>query len=279
MKYILEQVNNSIFGEIDVNEARKNNHQLHFVGYIFVVSGTSSSTKVRMTTDSSMRTESGLSLNKVAQPAPGDVPSLQGILICSRCHPFYAVYNIKKFFRSVHTSDKDSSLRIICVPSNSFSSPPSPYPSWIYYRNQAISLGDSAFGDYATCTKVAAVKMFIHESPVHLQPRILQAKLEDTYINDGSVGAGSSSGIAILQDKISEILQKSGFCINSWECFSENIASKYLGMTWDRLNNHYLLKFCLNLHKKFRSIPSGTNLTQISTRTNPHPSPRRSSNQ
>ena len=35
---------------------------MHFVVYNFVVSATSSSTKVRMTTDSSMKTETGLSL-------------------------------------------------------------------------------------------------------------------------------------------------------------------------------------------------------------------------
>ena len=44
-RYILEQVNNGNYVEIDVNEARENNHQLQFVGYNFVVSATSSSTK------------------------------------------------------------------------------------------------------------------------------------------------------------------------------------------------------------------------------------------
>ena len=74
-KYIQEQVDNGNYVEINIEDARKEN-QLHFVGYNFVVSATSSSTKVRMTTDSSMQTETGLSLNEVTQPAPGDVPSL-----------------------------------------------------------------------------------------------------------------------------------------------------------------------------------------------------------
>ena len=67
-KYIHEQINNGNYEKIAVEEARKK-HQLHFVGYNFVVSSTSSST------------ESGLSLNKVTQPAPGDIPSLRGILV------------------------------------------------------------------------------------------------------------------------------------------------------------------------------------------------------
>ena len=128
------------------------------MGYNFEVSATSSSTKVRMTTDSSMHTETSLSLNEVTQPAPGDVPSLRGILVCSRCHPYYAVYDIKKFFRSVRTSDRDSFLRIVCVPSDSFSCPPSPSPTWNFFHDQAIPFGDSASGDYATCAKVTTVQ-------------------------------------------------------------------------------------------------------------------------
>ena len=68
-KYIQQQIDNGNYSEINPEDHRKN-HQLHFAAYNFVVSSTSSSTKVRMTTDSSMRTESGLSLNDVTQPAP-----------------------------------------------------------------------------------------------------------------------------------------------------------------------------------------------------------------
>ena len=153
-KYIQEQIDNGKYIKIDVEEARKEN-PLHFVGYNFVVSATNSSTKVRMTTDCSMRTETGLSLNKVTQPAPGDVPSLRGLLVCSRCHPNYTVYDIKKFFRSVRTSDQDSLLRIVSVPSNSFSCPPSPNPTWSFFCDPVIPFRDSASGDYATCAKVA----------------------------------------------------------------------------------------------------------------------------
>ena len=132
-KYMQEQIDNGNYVKISVKESRKNN-QLHLVGYNFMVLSTSSSTKVRMTTDSSMRTESGLSLNEVTQPAPGDVPSLRGILMRSRSHPFYAVYDIKKFFRSVRISDKDSFLRIVCVPSNSFLS------DYLQLRRSALHL-------------------------------------------------------------------------------------------------------------------------------------------
>ena len=66
-QYILEQVENGNYIKINPSKACPNCHQLHFVVYNYVVSSTSSSTKVRMTTDSSMHTESGLSLNGVTQ--------------------------------------------------------------------------------------------------------------------------------------------------------------------------------------------------------------------
>ena len=118
-----------------------------------------------MTTDSSMHTETGLSLKDISQPAPGNVPNMRGILLRSRCHPHFAVYDIQKFFKSVLTSTKDSFLRIMCVPSGFFSSAPTLNPTWRYFRDQAIPFGDSASGDYATCAKVATVKTFITDFP------------------------------------------------------------------------------------------------------------------
>ena len=159
-KYIQQQIDNGNYIEINPEDHRKN-HQLHCVAYNFVVSSTSSSTKVIITTNSSMRTESGLSLNDVTQPAPGDIPSLKGIIMSSRNHPHYAVYDIMKFFRSLLTTEKDSFLRIVCVPFNSFSSSSTPNPTWRYFQDQAIPFGDSASGDYATCAKIATIKTFI----------------------------------------------------------------------------------------------------------------------
>ena len=48
--------------------------------------------------------------------------------------------------------------------------------------------------------------------------------------------------------------------IKSWEKSGKDDVSKYLGMTWDRLRDLNSLKFCLNLHKKSRGIPSGADL-------------------
>ena len=54
-QHISEQVENKNYIKVNRDEACCANFQLHFVGYNFVVSATSSSTKVRMTTDLSMR--------------------------------------------------------------------------------------------------------------------------------------------------------------------------------------------------------------------------------
>ena len=93
--------------------------------------------------------------------------------------------------------------------------PPTPTPSWRFFRDRAIPFGDSASGDYATCAKVATVQTFIQDSPADLQPAILLAVLEDTYIDDGGVRANSTCQISALQSKIGRILGKGGFHIKS----------------------------------------------------------------
>lgn len=60
--------------------------------------------------------------------------------------------------------------------------------------------------------------------------------------------------------KSGKFLSKEEICIKSWECSGKDRGSKYLEMTWDCLNDHYLLKFRLNLHKKSHRIPSGADL-------------------
>ena len=132
-EYIRGQVNNEYYIQINSQEARQEGHQLHFIRYNFVVSSTSSSmssfTKVRMTKSSSMHAGTYLSLIEVTKPAPGVVPNLRGILYRYRFFNQFAVYDIRKFFRSVRISDRDSYLRIVCVPQTSFSSAPCSNPT------------------------------------------------------------------------------------------------------------------------------------------------------
>ena len=132
----------------------------------------------------------------------------------SRCQPQYTDYNIKKFFRFLRMSDQDSFLRIVCGPSNSFSSPPTPVPNWNFFCDHAIPLGDSAPSNYTTCAKVATVQTFIQDSPTDLQPAVLQAVLEYTYIDDRGVRANSTDKISALLNEIGKILGKGGFCIS-----------------------------------------------------------------
>ena len=158
-----------------------------------------------------MKTEKGLSLKDVTKPAPGDVPNLRIILNRSRYYEFYAVYDKKKFFRSVQILNRDSYLRIVCVPASSFSAPPSSPPSWIFYRDRAIPFSDSASGDYADYAKTAVVHTYLHEGPTDLQETIRQALIADTYVDDGGVGADNKETLSNLQDEISKLLGKGGF--------------------------------------------------------------------
>ena len=75
-----------------------------------------------------------------------------------------------------------------------------PEPILDLHRDRAIPFGDSASGDYVTYAKIAATSAFIHEYPTQLQLAILQAMLEDTYIDNGGVKACSVEELSLLQD-------------------------------------------------------------------------------
>ena len=49
---------------------------------------------------------------------------------------------------------------------------------------------------------MSATCAFIQDSPTNLQPAILQAILENTYIDDDGVGASSTPELSLLQQEI-----------------------------------------------------------------------------
>ena len=108
--------------------------------------------------------------------------------------------------------------------------------------------------------QAATVLSHLSDVPPQLQEAVRQALIDDTYVDDGGVGADSSKLLSELQVEIDKILKKGDFHIKAWESSGETGSSKYLGMTWNRQNNRYLLKFRLNLHKKICGIPSGEDL-------------------
>ena len=107
---------------------------------------------------------------------------------------------------------------------------------------------------------MATVQTFIQDAPPDLQPAILQAVLEDTFIEDEGIEASSLGEISAHQNEIGKIISKGGFSIKPWERSGEDGVSKPLGMTWDCLKDHYFMKLRLNLQKKSRGIPSGADL-------------------
>ena len=202
-----------------------------------------------------MKSQSGLSLNDVTCNPPGVVPDMRTILLKSRTHKEFSTFDIKKFFCSVRISERDSYLRLILVPAKSFCSNPEPNPTWTCYRDCAIPFGDSPSGDYANCAKFAACNLFIDEVPDHLRTPVRQAIIENTYVDDGAVGANSKKELSLLETEITTLLKKGGFEIKGWERSGKPGISKYLGVTWNKQDDTYQLKFNLNLSKKFRGLP------------------------
>jgi len=263
-KYIFDQVQCGNYVEVDLEEVKESGKQYHAVAYNFVVSENSTSTKVRLVTDSSMKTETGLSLNDVTKDAPGQVPDMRGILMRARTHNFFTVFDIRKFFRSVSISEQDSLLRLVFVPAQTFSASPTLNTTWKVYKDTAIPFGDGPSGDYATCAKFATCMHYIHLIPEHIRENVRRAVIQDTYIDDGGAGADNKPMLEEVQIGIQTLLKMGGFEIKSWENSGDVGISKYLGVTWDRKPDLFFLKFKLNLSKRYRGETSGEDLSLTS---------------
>ena len=105
--------------------------------------------------------------------------------------------------------------------------------------------------------KATNVLTHLHDVPSELQDTVRQALLNITYIDNGGVGADSLELHSELQDKIGKILKKGDIHIKACESYGEVGCSKYLGRTWNRKDDLYLLKFRMNRHQKMHGIPSG----------------------
>jgi len=75
---------------------------------------------VRVVTDTSARTETGVCLNDVMRDPPGKLQDMRGILLRSRAAKDLVVYDIKQFYRSVKLSMRDSMLRLMWLPVGGF---------------------------------------------------------------------------------------------------------------------------------------------------------------
>ena len=107
---------------------------------------------------------------------------------------------------------------------------------------------------------IKKVLTYLPNSPVKPQEVIGQALIDYTYIDNREMGASSEVLLPSLQDETGKILENRNFHIKSWEISGQDSYSKYLGMTWNQKDDHYLLKFKLNLFQRVCGIPSGEDL-------------------
>ena len=162
--------------------------QVHYVVYNFVESETSTSTKVRFVTDSSCRTESGLSLNHTVRDPPGLVQDMRGIIIRSRTADNLLLFDIKQFFRSIHLTTRDSMLRLMMIPSDRFQDiTDTDRVEFDVVREACIPFGDKAAADYSISAKNKVVLQNQGDVPINIRKIVIDGLVKDCYVDDGSL--------------------------------------------------------------------------------------------
>ena len=247
-KYVREQLEQSKWEEIQPRELMNPTRQYHWTVYNFVVNQGSATTKVRFVTDSSSKTETGISLNEVVQQPPGKIPDMRGIIMRTRAADQLVIYDISKFFRTVYISDKDSDLRLLYLPIGGFENYNRKEKQEFYtVRERAIPFGDTPACDYSIACKDYIAKRNIKMVEERMREKVLESITKNCYVDDGSLLLDRVDNPKEYQEAVALVLQQGGFRIKGFESAKDGGEGKYLGLVWVKSEDCYKLKFRLNL--------------------------------
>ena len=248
---------------VEPGELETNGLQKHYTAYNFVVNTNSETTKIRIVTDSSCKTETGLSLNDVVKAPPGNIPSMRGILMRTRGAEVMMIFDIEKFFRTIYISPKDSNLRLLLLPKGGFAAH-KPGEKWEFetVREMAIPFGDGPACDYSISCKDHIAKKNVSLVREGLREKVLKAVVEDCYVDDGNAMLEHDDDVKEYQEAITKVLGQGGFRIKGFETRDQGGDMKYLGVTWCRDDDTYKLKFRLNLGRVDRGERMDPDITE-----------------
>ncbi|XP_028163939.1 uncharacterized protein LOC114355340 [Ostrinia furnacalis] len=204
-----------------------------------------STTKVRIVFDASMKGSNGVSLNDDLLVGPTLQPPLRHTIMRWRMHPIIICADIIKMYRQVKVSDEHSDFQRIVWRDN-------PDSELEEYRLQRVTFG-TASAPYLAVKTLQQVA----EDDGQSCPEIREIVKRDFYVDDLMSGCQSIEQGLMIKEKITELLDKSGFQLQKWisndQELNQQISDtkgeketqlgkdikiddviKILGLSWDR---------------------------------------------
>ncbi|BES98503.1 Hypothetical protein NTJ_11319 [Nesidiocoris tenuis] len=221
-----------------------------------VVNYHSSTTKLRVVFDASVKSTSGLSLNETLLVGPTLQADLFTQILKFRQHKFVVTADIVKMYRQISVSEEDKYLQIIFWRDD----PDQPL--------QKFALTTVTYGTApASYLAIKCLRQLAVEAE-YIYPEAATSILEDFYVDDYIRGDDDEKRLMKIQEQVDDILRSAGFELHKWCANSETLISsiprekregkyvpssadniiKTLGLWWNPDEDSF--KFSIELEKK-----------------------------
>lgn len=225
-----------------------------YLSHHSVLRESSTTTKLRVVFNASLKTSTGLSLNDVLKVGPKVQPDIIDIVLRMRTYPILVIADIEKMYRMilVHKSQRDFQ-RILWRDNQT--------NEIIHFQLNTITYGTASASFLAT--------RVIHEIGQRVKecnPEVSQIINNCFYMDDLIFGHSDINHLTRLKDEIDSVLQRSGFKLRKWLsndhkfnenasnvtqesfCFRGENETKALGTVWNPVSDMIGYAFTVNLN-------------------------------
>ena len=204
--------------------------------------GVNATTPLRICMNSSLK-KNGVCLNDLLAKGPSALNCQMELLIRFRGHPMGMALDIKKFYNSVNSVERDHHLRRVL-----WTAKPNEKPA--VYLTAKVNFGDRPAGCVAGTALAATADMFKEEDEVAAE------KIKgDSYVDDIITGGESAEELSKLEISIASICQKGGFALKpSVKTGDKADPLKILGVQWTPESDELSIACKVNVSKKKKGI-------------------------
>ncbi|XP_073820604.1 uncharacterized protein [Musca autumnalis] len=183
----------------------------YYMPHHAVLKDTSSTTKLRVVFNASMKTSTGLSLNDTLMVGPQLQDDLYSILLRFRQNRFAMMADVEKMYRQVYVAEKDTDFQRIVWRR-------SPTEPVMDYRLLRITYGVAS-------ASYCAVKCMQYTAN-NTNERVSRIITRDFYMDDMLSGASSEEELLSLQTDVSKHLSEGGFELRKWATNSAKLIQR-----------------------------------------------------
>ncbi|XP_058979466.1 uncharacterized protein LOC101899042 [Musca domestica] len=183
----------------------------YYMPHHAVLKETSSTTKLRVVFNASMKTSTGLSLNDTLMVGPQLQDDMFSILLRFRQHRFAMMADVEKMYRQVYVAEKDTDFQRIVWRR-------SPAEPIMDYRLLRVTYGVAS-------ASYCAVKC-MQQTANNANESVARIITRDFYMDDMLSGASSEEELLSLQYEVSQHLSQGGFELRKWATNSTKLIER-----------------------------------------------------